>query len=250
MTLKEFFKENSSVALGFSGGVDSSYLLWAAHSFGADVRAYYAKSAFQPAFEMEEALGIAKRIGVELKVLSADILSSKEVAANPENRCYHCKKIIFGTLVAQARADGAQVIIDGTNASDDLGDRPGAAALAEMGVRSPLRECGLSKRDIRRLSREAGLPNWDKPAYSCLATRVPFGREITPELLQKVEEAEGALFALGLSGFRVRVFGEVAKLQFTLGQMSKAMRLREEIVAALRPYFGQILLDLECRQAQ
>jgi uncharacterized protein len=250
MTLKEFFKKNNSVALGFSGGVDSSYLLWAARSFGADVRAYYVKSAFQPAFEMKDAFSIAKQIGVEVNVLSADILSSKDVVVNPKNRCYHCKKIIFGAIVAQAHADGAQVIIDGTNASDDLGDRPGAAALAEMGVRSPLRECGLSKRDIRRLSAEAGLPNWDRPAYSCLATRVPFGREITLDLLQKVEAAENALFALGLIGFRVRVFGEAAKLQFTLGQMSKAMRLREEIVAALRPFFGQILLDLECRDAQ
>jgi len=250
MTLEEFFKENRSVALGFSGGVDSSYLLWAAHSLGADIRAYYAKSAFQPAFEMEDALSVAKHIGAELKVLSADILASKEVAANPENRCYHCKKVIFGALVEQARADGAKVIIDGTNASDDLGDRPGAAALAEMSVRSPLRECGLAKSDIRRLSREAGLPNWNKPAYSCLATRVPFGREITPEILQKIEGAETALFALGFDGFRVRVHGEAAKLQFPLEQMKKVLGAREDILKDLRPFFGQVLLDLEGRQAQ
>jgi uncharacterized protein len=250
MTLEEFFRENSLVALGFSGGVDSSYLLWAARSLGADVRAYYAKSAFQPAFEMQDALSIAKHIGAEVKVLSADILASKEVAANPENRCYHCKKILFGALVAQAHADGTQVIIDGTNASDDLGDRPGAAALAEMSVRSPLRECDLTKSDIRRLSKEAGLPNWNKPAYSCLATRVPFGREITPELLQRVEGAEGALFALGFDGFRVRVFGESAKLQLPIGQMKKALDMRENVLKALRPFFDQILLDMEGRQPQ
>jgi pyridinium-3,5-biscarboxylic acid mononucleotide sulfurtransferase len=250
MTLEEFFKENRSVALGFSGGVDSSYLLWAARLHGADVRVYYAKSAFQPSFEMDDALDTAKHIGIEVKVLSADILASKDVAANPKNRCYHCKKIIFGALVAQARADGAKVIIDGTNASDDLGDRPGAAALAEMAVRSPLRECGLTKSDIRRLSKEAGLPNWDKPAYSCLATRVPFGREITPELLQKIEGAEATLFMLGFSGFRVRVFGEAAKLQVPLGQMKKIMWLREEIIKALRPFFGEILLDLDNRRIQ
>jgi len=250
MTLEEFFKENSSVALGFSGGVDSSYLLWAAHSLGADVRAYFAKSAFQPTFEMQDALSVAKHIGVEVKVLNADILANGEVAANPENRCYHCKKVVFGTLVAQARADGAKVIIDGTNASDDLGDRPGAAALAEMSVRSPLRECGLTKSDIRRLSREAGLPNWDKPAYSCLATRVPFGREITPDLLQRVEGSEEALFALGFYGFRARVHGEAAKLQVPVEQMKKALDMREDILKALGPFFGQVLLDLEARRPQ
>jgi len=250
MTLEEFFRENRLVALGFSGGVDSSYLLWAARSLGADVRAYYAKSAFQPAFEMQDALSIAKHIGAEVKVLSADILASKEVAANPENRCYHCKKILFGALVAQASADGIQVIIDGTNASDDLGDRPGAAALAEMSVRSPLRECGLTKSDIRRLSKEAGLPNWNKPAYSCLATRVPSGREITSELLQRVEGAEAALFALGFDGFRVRVFGEAAKLQLPFEQMKKALDMREDVLKALRPFFDQILLDMESRQPQ
>lgn len=250
MTLEEFFKENKSVALGFSGGVDSSYLLYAARSLGADVRAYFAKSAFQPAFEMEDALGMARHIGVGVKVLHADILASKEVAANPENRCYHCKKVLFGALVAAARADGAQVVIDGTNASDDLGDRPGAAALSEMSVRSPLRECGLTKDDVRRLSREAGLPNWDKPAYSCLATRVPFGRPLTLELLQRVERAEAALFSLGFHGFRARVYGEAARLQFPLAQMEKALGMREDILKALRPHFEAALLDLEGRQAQ
>jgi uncharacterized protein len=250
MTLETFFRENGAVALGFSGGVDSSYLLYAAHSLGTDIRAYYAKSAFQPAFELRDALDVAKRIGVGVKVLEADILANDDVAPNPENRCYHCKKVIFGTLVAQARADGASVIIDGTNASDDLGDRPGTAALAEMSVRSPLRECGLTKGDVRRLSKEAGLPNWNKPAYSCLATRVPCGQRLTPELLQRVEGAEAALFAMGFDSFRVRVHGEAARLQFPLDQMEKALGMRAAIVSAMRPHFEAALLDLECRRPQ
>jgi uncharacterized protein len=250
MTLESFFKENKAVALGFSGGVDSSYLLYAAHSLGADVRAYCAKTAFQPDFELRDALDVAKHIGVKIKVLAADILANIDVASNPENRCYHCKKVIFGALVSQARADGAKVIIDGTNASDDLGDRPGAAALAEMSVRSPLRECGLTKGDVRRLSKEAGLPNWDKPAYSCLATRVPYGRPLTPDLLQRVEGAEAALFNLGFGGFRVRVHGEAAKLQFPLAQMGMVLSMREGVLSAVRPHFDAALLDLECRQPQ
>lgn len=247
MELRDFFYENPRAALGFSGGVDSTYLLYAALQYGADVKPYIIKSAFQPQFELEDALGLAGRLGVEATVLELDILSSPAVAANPADRCYHCKRALFGALKERASADGYDTLLDGTNASDDEGDRPGMRALRELAVRSPLRECALQKEDIRRLSREAGLPTWDKPAYACLATRIPGGRPITAELLRRVENAEAALFRLGFTDFRVRVWGEAARLQVPEEQMETALRLRSEIREKLKPYFEPVLLDLAGR---
>ena len=247
MTLEQFFKENPKVAIGFSGGVDSSYLLFAGLRYGADVQAYYVNSAFQPQFEFADAKKIAHLIGAKLTVLELDVLGQEGVLANPPDRCYHCKQAVFGALVKQARADGYSLVIDGTNASDDANDRPGMKALEEMGVRSPLRECNFSKEDVRALSKEAGLFTWDKPSYACLATRVPSGRRITAELLHCVEGAEDALFSLGFSDFRVRVYGEAARLQFPESQMSAALEKKKEIMRAIRPHFPIILLDLEGR---
>ena len=245
--LDQFFKENPKVAIGFSGGVDSSYLLFAGLRSGADIQAYYAKAAFQPQFEFEEAKKLANLIGAKLKVIELDVLSNEVVLANKEDRCYHCKLAIFGALVQQARADGYALMIDGTNASDDASDRPGMKALDEMEVRSPLRECGLTKDDIRKLSKEAGLFTWDKPSYACLATRVPTGSPITGEILQRVEKAEDALFSLGFSDFRVRVFNDAARLQFPDNQMAMAFEKKDQLTAAIKPYFPIILLDLAGR---
>jgi len=246
-TLEEFFKENPSVALGFSGGVDSSYLLYAGLKYGANIKAYHAKTAFQPEFEMEDARRMAKHLGASMTILTKDILANPKVVANPPDRCYHCKKGIFGELHKQATADGFKVIIDGTNASDDADDRPGMKATAELAVRSPLRECGITKNEVRRLSKEAGLFTWNKPAYACLATRVPAGQPYTAELLQKVEHAEMALFQLGFTDFRVRVIGGVAKLQFPSEQMTKVITEKTKILQAIKPHFSTILLDLEGR---
>ncbi|MEM5770647.1 MAG: 7-cyano-7-deazaguanine synthase, partial [Bacillota bacterium] len=152
MTLEDFFHDNNHVALGFSGGVDSSYLLYSALKSGAQVRAYYARSAFQPLFELEDATRLAQQLQADLKILDVDVLSDAAITANPVDRCYHCKKRIFSAIAAQALADGYHTLIDGTNASDDAGDRPGMRALTEMSVCSPLRECGLTKDEIRRLS--------------------------------------------------------------------------------------------------
>lgn len=213
MTLESFFGENRTVALGFSGGVDSSFLLWSALNCGAEVRAYYVSTAFQPAFEREDALRLARSLGVEPVILELDILSCDEVTANPPDRCYHCKKRIFTAVSRQALEDGCSVLLDGTNASDDAADRPGMRALKELSVLSPLRLCGLTKTEIRRLSREAGLFTWDKPAYACLATRTPSGEKITERILQRTETAETALHALGFRDLRVRHRGEDAFLE-------------------------------------
>ena len=247
MTLEQFFQENPRCALGFSGGVDSAYLLYAGVKAGADIRPYFIKTAFQPAFELADARKLAEGLGVEVTVLELDALADPKVAANPADRCYFCKQNLFRTLKERAIADGYPVLLDGTNASDEAGDRPGMRALAELSVRSPLRECGLTKAEIRARSREAGLFTWDKPAYACLATRVPAGEAITAETLARVEGAEDALFRLGYTDFRVRVFHSAARLQLPRGQMERAVREAETIQAALKPYFTPILLDLEGR---
>ena len=247
MTLEQFFQENPRCALGFSGGVDSAYLLYAGVKAGADIKPYFIKTAFQPAFELADAQKLAEGLGVEVTVLELDALADPQVAANPADRCYYCKQNLFRTLKDRAIADGYPVLLDGTNASDEAGDRPGMRALAELSVRSPLRECGLTKAEIRARSREAGLFTWDKPAYACLATRVPAGEAITAETLARVEGAEDALFRLGYTDFRVRVFHSAARLQLPRGQMERAVREAEELRQALKPYFTPILLDLEGR---
>ena len=247
MTLEQFFQENPRCALGFSGGVDSAYLLYAGVKAGADIKPYFIKTAFQPAFELADAQKLAEGLGVEVTVLELDALADPRVAANPADRCYFCKQNLFRTLKERAIADGYPVLLDGTNASDEAGDRPGMRALAELSVRSPLRECGLTKAEIRARSREAGLFTWDKPAYACLATRVPAGEAITAETLARVEGAEDALFRLGYTDFRVRVFHSAARLQLPRGQMERAVREAEELRQALKPYFTPILLDLEGR---
>ena len=247
MTLEQFFQENPRCALGFSGGVDSAYLLYAGVKAGADIRPYFIKTAFQPAFELADARKLAEGLGVEVTVLELDALADPRVAANPADRCYYCKQNLFRTLKERAIADGYPVLLDGTNASDEAGDRPGMRALAELSVRSPLRECGLTKAEIRARSKEAGLFTWDKPAYACLATRVPTRETITAETLARVEGAEDALFRLGYTDFRVRVFHSAARLQLPRGQMERAVREAEELRQALKPYFTPILLDLEGR---
>ena len=153
MTLSRFFRENPRAALGFSGGVDSAYLLYAALTAGAQVKAYYVKSPFQPRFELEDARRLAEELGADWEVLEGDPLADPQVAENPPNRCYFCKRMIFGRIAEAARRDGFSLLLDGTNASDEAGDRPGMQALSELHVISPLRLCGLTKPQIRELSR-------------------------------------------------------------------------------------------------
>lgn len=243
MDLTEFFSGVPRAAVAFSGGVDSAFLLWAAKSQGCSVRGYYVHSAFQPAFELADARRLAEETGVPLTVVEADILAVPGAAENGPDRCYHCKSALFSLLWSAARADGYQVLLDGTNASDDVSDRPGMRALNELAVRSPLRECGLTKAEVRRRSREAGLFTWDKPAYACLATRVPTGEPITADVLRSIEAAEKALFALGFSGFRCRVFHGAARLQCSAEQLPRAGTMLQEITKAIAPWFGTVLLD-------
>lgn len=247
MELSTFFKENNKAAVAFSGGVDSSYLLYAGIKAGADVTGYYVKSAFQPSFEMNDAMRLAEQIGARVRLIEVDVLADEMVRSNPSDRCYYCKQGIFGNILKAAAEDGYSLILDGTNASDDEGDRPGMKALRELEVRSPLRECGLTKDMIRQLSKEAGLFTWDKPAYACLATRIRTGEEITEEKLTATETSEDYLFSLGFTDFRVRMRGKDALIQVPSGQFLRLAEKREEILSKLKEYYDKVSLDLEVR---
>ena len=274
MNLRGFFAEHPRVALAFSGGADSSYLLYAATQWAQDVRAYCVRSAFQAGFELEDAQRLAGSLrapgetsgkapdgapgetsgkapdvaAVTFTLLDADVLANPAVATNGPDRCYHCKKLILSTLRAQAEKDGYPVLIDGSNADDDPADRPGFRALEEEGVLSPLRLCGLGKAEIRRLSHEAGLFTWDKPAYACLATRIPTGEEITADKLRAVEQAERALSQLGFRDFRVRTPQGRALVQVTGEQQELARQQWEQIEERLAPLFTGVELDPKARE--
>lgn len=248
MDLKEFFEKNKKVALAFSGGVDSYYLLYYALKSGAQIKAYYVKSDFQPEFEFEDAKKMAEDLNADLKVIYVDVLQKEKIKENPWNRCYFCKETIFSTILREAKADGFQVLIDGTNASDSFEDRPGMKAKEELKVLSPLYMAGLTKSDVRRLSKEAGLFTWDKPSYSCLATRIKEDMEITIEDLKATEDAEDFLFGLGFKDFRVRRIESGAKLQVKAPDFEKVFKHREEILNKLQPHYGEVLLDLKERQ--
>ena len=248
MTLQDFFTSHPKTAIAFSGGVDSAYLLYAAKKYAEEVRAYYVKSEFQPRFELEDAVRLAQDIGTDITVLEQSVLSVPQVAENPADRCYHCKTAIFTAVMKAADADGFSVLLDGTNASDDAQDRPGMRALRELSVRSPLRECGLTKQEIRRLSKAAGLFTWNKPAYACLATRISTGEEITAEKLKITELAEDYLFSLGFTDFRVRWQNGHARLQLPEDQLYLLLEKREEILTRLKKYYKSIVLDLEVRK--
>ena len=248
--LKEFFANVSKAAVAFSGGADSAFLLWAAKKCGCEVRAYYVKTAFQPEFELEDARRLAGELDISLKVVYRDILAVPEAVQNGAERCYYCKKALFNSLWSAVREDGYPVLLDGTNASDDAGDRPGMKALVELQVLSPLRECGITKSEVRRMSKEAGIFTWDKPAYACLATRVPTGVPITEEVLRKIETAEMTLEKMGFCDFRVRLYGNGARIQVREEQLPQILQERENIAGALKKLFPAVLLDLETRAGE
>ena len=247
MNLLDFFKQHPKIALAFSGGVDSAYLLYASLHAGCDVHAYYVKSAFQPQFELEDAKKLAQELGAKMTILELDVLEDSIITDNPSNRCYYCKKKIFTAMKEAAKADGYDILIDGNNASDDADDRPGMKAVQELEVHSPLRECGITKAEVRKLSKEAGLFTWNKPAYACLATRIPTGEKITLEKLTATETSEKVLSTLGFIDFRIRLAGSAAKIQVREEQLEKLLLYRKEILEILKPYYSAVTVDLEVR---
>ena len=247
MELREFFERHPKCALAFSGGTDSALLLCEARRLGADVKAYFVKGPFQPQFELEDARRLARELGAEMEVIETDVLALPEVAENGPRRCYYCKRAIFSLIFERARRDGYETVIDGTNASDQVDDRPGMQAIAELGVLSPLRMCGVTKAQVRELSAEAGLFTARKPSYACLATRVPTGTAITREALEKVERGEEALREMGFSDLRLRLEGTGARLELPAAQLPAVVQNRESVLKALLPSFSRVTVDLAGR---
>ena len=238
MELKDFFKENPKLALAYSGGTDSSYLLYAAKGSGADIRAYMTVSPFQPVFEIEDAKRTAKKLDAKLEIIELDVLKDERIKENSELRCYYCKSLILKTIAERAASQGYFTIIDGTNASDKSEDRPGMRALKELGVLSPLKLCNITKEELRQRLKEAGLDIWNKPSYSCLATRIKAGEIIEPERPKKIDEAEEQIRALDFSDIRLRTYKNGAKLELQKEDTERAFQNKEALDNIIIEKFG------------
>ena len=212
--LKNNMKKRGSAAIAFSGGVDSTFLVKVAHEvLGDKMIAVTATSSTYPERELKEAIKYAKDMGVKHLIISSEELDIEGFASNPTNRCYYCKKELFTKINAIAKENGVQYVFDGSNIDDDGDYRPGMQAARELEVISPLKEAKLTKDDIRELSKELGLPTWNKPAFACLSSRFPYGIEITAPKLKMVDEAEQFLLDMGIRQVRVRHHGEIARIE-------------------------------------
>lgn len=246
--LRKIIADMDGCVIGFSGGVDSTLLFAVASDvLGERALAVTATSRTYPERELNEALELAQQIGGRHLVIVSEELDIPEFRDNPRNRCYYCKKELFGKLRAIADQEGIRCVLDGTN-SDDAGDhRPGRIAAGELQVRSPLEEAGFTKQDIRDLSREMGLSTWDKPAFACLSSRFPYGTSITSERVSQVGMAEESLRGLGFRVLRVRYHGSVARIELGEQEFEGACGvLREEVIKVVKKAgFTYVAIDLQ-----
>ena len=247
--LRAQLREIGSAAVAFSSGVDSTFLLRVAHEeLGENVVAVTAHSHSFPKRELDEAAAFCAREGVRHEIIDSEELDIPGFVANPPDRCYHCKKALCGKLVALAQANGLAAVLEGSNMDDDGDYRPGRRAIMELGVASPLHDAGLTKAEIRVLSKRMGLPTADKPSFACLASRFPYGERITAAGLERVERAEQWLMdaGLGLAQLRVRSHGDMARIEVPPADIPRLATRAEEIAAALKSFgFTYVALDLQ-----